>query len=348
MSVLNVDPVARIEDLVVWSDELVQQRSPGDREPLRLLLRDIAALYVHVARHREQPVAHRERIQAAARTAGVAGDELREVVRRLTDEAIRRTPEPAPLLAAAHAVLADLACAGPPRLARVRRLLNGEPPEREIRLPAPEYTVVVFRAGQLGPAGVAGLLAELDGQLVDGQEVLAGCHGDHAVLLVPGSTGEQRVRRLVADLLPSPLCAAMATCGPSTLTAGYDQAANVLALALAAARGPGLYGIDDFLMEYAAMRDPAVSARLVAIVRPLLGSDRLYETLTAFVRCGHNRGRTARELFVHRTTVDYRIRRIAEITGYDPTSGQGGQVLAAAVTIFALRAQRTAKNEREG
>jgi DNA-binding PucR family transcriptional regulator len=73
----------------------------------------------------------------------------------------------------------------------------------------------------------------------------------------------------------------------------------------------------------------------------LLSCERLYETLKAFVRCGHNRARTARELFIHRTTMDYRIRRIEEITGYDPASGRGSQVLAAAVTLFSLRGAHT-------
>lgn len=131
--------------------------------------------------------------------------------------------------------------------------------------------------------------------------------------------------------------AAFAGAARDLLRAGHREATDVLDLALAAERGPGLYGVDDFLVEYAAMRDPAVAAKLVAIVRPLIGSDRLFETLRAFVRCGHNRGRTARELCVHRTTVDYRIRRIEELTGKDPAFGRGSQVLSVAVTLFVLQ-----------
>jgi len=185
------------------------------------------------------------------------------------------------------------------------------------------------------------LLAELDGRPIAGHELLAGRYRGHAVLLVPGNGGEQHARRILADVelrLGRPLHAAFACCDRDVVPAGYREAAQVLGLVLAAEREPGLYEVDDFLFEYAALRDPAVAAKLVAVVRPLLDSDRLYETLKTFVRCGHNRGRTARELCVHRTTVDYRIRRIEEITGHDPTCGRGRELLSVAAVLFALKA----------
>jgi PucR C-terminal helix-turn-helix domain len=197
---------------------------------------------------------------------------------------------------------------------------------------AEAYTVVVFRVN-----GIAALLADLDGRPVAGHELVAGQLRGNAVLLVPGGLGEPCARRIVEEVelrLGRPLHATFACYGRDVLRAGHQEAADVLDLALAAGRAPGLYSVDDFLVEYAALRDPVVAAKLMAVVRPLVGSDRLYETLRTFVRCGHNRGRTARELRVHRTTVDYRIRRIEEITGYDPTFGRGSQVLSVAVTLF--------------
>lgn len=196
------------------------------------------------------------------------------------------------------------------------------------------YTVVVVDVPEHRRREATGLLAELDGRPADGREVLAGPYGGDGVILAPtGSSGS--ADRFVEGIgLNGRFYAATAYCGCDALATGFSEAKNLLALALAAERGPGLYDIDDFLVEYAALRDPVVSARLVAMVRSLLHSEGLYETLKAFVRCGHNRGRTARELFVHRTTLDYRIRRITEITGHDPTSGHGGKVLTAAVTLF--------------
>lgn len=343
MSVVDVDPRARIEDLVLWSEELVRAQDTEAWAPLRVLLRDIAELYVRVVAGRAEPLPSRDRIRAAARVAGAAGVAeglLREAIRSLTEEAIRRAPDPAALLDMSYLVLADcLAGMGSPQLTRVERLLNGERPERAVRMPADRYTMVVFRVRRQGRIAVIGLLAGLDGELVDGREVLAGCYGDNAVILVPGAAGAAHARRLIEDigvLLGGPLSAGMADCEPGTVVAGYGEAAKLLALAMAAGREPGIYAIDDFLMEYAAMRNPVVSERLLAIVRPLLSHAHLYQTLRAFIRYGHDRGRTAAELAIHRTTVDYRIRRITEITGHDPGSAKGGQLLAAAVTLAEL------------
>jgi hypothetical protein len=44
----------------------------------------------------------------------------------------------------------------------------------------------------------------------------------------------------------------------------------------------------------------------------------LLETLQAFFDCGLDRRRTAQQLHVHPNTLDYRLRRITELTGLDP------------------------------
>lgn len=284
----------------------------------------VATLFAGVRERGTISPRDRHRIRSTTRaaiTAGATETDLAEAVRRVGGEV-----EPA-LVEASYVVLADcLAAAGSRRLTRVHRLLRGDPPDE----PLPDTCeVVVFWIQERRRALVTGVLASLD--------VCAGACENHAVLVVTGSTDARRLVDDVGRVLGTPLCAATARCGRETLVDGYREAAKVLDLALAAEREPGLYRIDDFLIEYAAMCDPVVSARLMNIVRPLLTCDRLFETLKAFVRCGHNRARTARELFVHRTTVDYRIRRIEEITGYDPAGGRGSQVLAAAVTLFSLR-----------
>jgi DNA-binding PucR family transcriptional regulator len=43
----------------------------------------------------------------------------------------------------------------------------------------------------------------------------------------------------------------------------------------------------------------------------------MVKTLTAFLQCGGNYDITARELSVHRSTLKYRLQRIAEISGHD-------------------------------
>jgi DNA-binding PucR family transcriptional regulator len=84
------------------------------------------------------------------------------------------------------------------------------------------------------------------------------------------------------------------------------------------------------------VRDPLVSQRLVCVIQPLLGYDVLLETLEILIRTDFNRTNASRELFVHRSTLDYRIRRIDEVTGYNPMSSRGAHLLRAAMTVHAM------------
>lgn len=77
-----------------------------------------------------------------------------------------------------------------------------------------------------------------------------------------------------------------------------------------------LMGVEDsgLLREYVA-----------AVLAPLLDFDRTNETdYTGFLRtwlaCGCSAQRTAEQLFLHRNTVDYRLRRIEELLGLDLAS----------------------------
>lgn len=94
------------------------------------------------------------------------------------------------------------------------------------------------------------------------------------------------------------------------------------AAALAASQGPALirYGEPTSLD---ALRDPEGARALVAhVLGPLLDYDRehgaeLVSSLRAFLRCRRSWSRTAAALHLHRQTVVYRMRRVAELTGRD-------------------------------
>ncbi len=47
-----------------------------------------------------------------------------------------------------------------------------------------------------------------------------------------------------------------------------------------------------------------------------------YETLYAYLRHGLNKMSTAKDLFIHRNTIDYRVQKISEITNLDLTNGE--------------------------
>lgn len=119
-------------------------------------------------------------------------------------------------------------------------------------------------------------------------------------------------------------------------------AADVVALAAGSGAPAGVHRLEDFAVEYAVLRHPAIEAEMRRLIEPVLTGAGLAGTLRAFVRADGNRTRAAAELIVHRSTLDYRLKRIAQLTGYDPVKPAGMQVLSIAMTTThatAVRAQ---------
>jgi carbohydrate diacid regulator len=75
----------------------------------------------------------------------------------------------------------------------------------------------------------------------------------------------------------------------------------------------------------------------------LLGSlsEQLIETLQVFFDCSLNIQDAAEALYVHRNTMIYRLKRIKELTGYDPQQFKAAAALQMAVWIATERAERT-------
>ena len=86
----------------------------------------------------------------------------------------------------------------------------------------------------------------------------------------------------------------------------------------------GAIEVDGFLLELLLARSPDLADRLAGrVLGPLDAyaerrSSDLLETLEAFLACELDRRRTAQQLHVHPNTLDYRLRRIAELTGLEP------------------------------
>jgi DNA-binding PucR family transcriptional regulator len=81
---------------------------------------------------------------------------------------------------------------------------------------------------------------------------------------------------------------------------------------------------EEFVPELLLARSPDLAARISErVLGPLeayaerRGSG-LLETLEAFLDCGLDRRRTAKKLHVHPNTLDYRLRRVTELTGLEP------------------------------
>jgi hypothetical protein len=107
------------------------------------------------------------------------------------------------------------------------------------------------------------------------------------------------------------------------LAAALDDARLLIDLA----RREGIDGAveaDAFVLELLLARAPDLAGRLTeSVLGPLevyaeRRSSGLLETLEAFLACALDRRQAAERLHVHPNTLDYRLRRIAELTGLEP------------------------------
>jgi sugar diacid utilization regulator len=122
--------------------------------------------------------------------------------------------------------------------------------------------------------------------------------------------------------------------------AAAAAAGDVVALAVASDAPAGVHRLEDFAVEYAAMRHASVETEMRRLIEPVFAGPGLAETLRAFLRADGNRTRAAEALIVHRSTLDYRLKRIAQLTGYDPVKPAGMQVLAVSMTTSRAAAVR--------
>jgi DNA-binding PucR family transcriptional regulator len=125
-------------------------------------------------------------------------------------------------------------------------------------------------------------------------------------------------------------------------------ALSALRAAPAWPEAPRPAGADDLLPERALDGDPDARAALIAdVYEPLAGGGHaLLDTLTTYLEQGSSLEATARLLFVHTNTVRYRLRRVAELTDYQPSSGRDGFTLWVAIALGRLAAKRSEATHR--
>ncbi|MGW5381456.1 PucR family transcriptional regulator [Nocardia sp. NPDC003963] len=96
------------------------------------------------------------------------------------------------------------------------------------------------------------------------------------------------------------------------------RAHELLDLAQRLHRPPRLYRLADLAVEYQITRPGPARQRLATALDPLLSQPELLHTLATHLANDRNRQLTARVLYIHANTLDYRLRRIAQHTGLDP------------------------------
>ncbi|MFF8279110.1 PucR family transcriptional regulator [Streptomyces lateritius] len=139
-----------------------------------------------------------------------------------------------------------------------------------------------------------------------------------------GPGDRDRLSQLVVELgrmCGAEVLAAATAAPPEGVADAARLAGEVREVAEASGRGPGLYLLDDVLLEYQLSRPSPARDGLAALLHPLDTRPELLTTLRTFLACGLDRRRAAARLQVHPNTVDYRLRKATDLTGLDASRG---------------------------
>lgn len=194
-----------------------------------------------------------------------------------------------------------------------------------------------------GPTPTADLPTRLAGArrsaVRAGLDLLVGVQSERIVLVVGGVTDPHHS----AEVLTPWFGDGPVVHGPvsETLVDAHRSAREALSgLAAAAAwpRAPRPAHAQDLLPERALHGDRAAVEVLVQrVYTPLKAAgNSLLETVDAYCELGHSLEGTARELFIHANTVRYRLRRVSEVTGWDPLVPRDAYVLQTALAVGRL------------
>lgn len=176
------------------------------------------------------------------------------------------------------------------------------------------------------------------------RHTLAGIYGEQALAQVSDNGGtivlpesaipacppDELITRLSHALGSPVLAAAVTGSGPAIATVA-EQARELLDMVYRLGYQRGLYRFDELALEFQLTRRGPARQSLGALLDPLDAHPELLRTLECHIATEFNRRRTARALHVHTNTVDYRLQRIAKLTGIDPAEPAGFCRLRSAV-----------------
>ncbi len=170
-------------------------------------------------------------------------------------------------------------------------------------------------------------------------DALIGIQGDKVIAVLGADPRPEAVALALVDHFgPGPVVV-----GPSVREiseAGRSaRAAMAGMLAVPAwAKAPRPVLADDLLPERMLNGDHLARHSLIQdIYRPLVAAGTpLVDTLDEYITQGRSLEAAARELYVHPNTVRYRLRRISQVVGWDPTDAREGYVLQTALAVGRL------------
>ncbi|WP_083966933.1 PucR family transcriptional regulator [Demequina globuliformis] len=224
--------------------------------------------------------------------------------------------------------------------ALVRGEVDDDLPSRAAALgwkPGPTLVLVGLTDGALGEVQSADLRRTIRRSAPG---ALVGIHGEDLIVISRADEGHED---LVAALLPA-FGPGPVVRGPKAVTlievarATRAAVAGVIA-APAWSMAPRPVGADDLLPERVLVGDTAARERLVSIAYdPIVqAGGSLSETVATYLDCGRSLETAARTMFVHPNTVRYRLKKVAEMTGWDVLAHRDAHVLEMAFALGRLR-----------
>ncbi|MGH9001298.1 MAG: PucR family transcriptional regulator [Acidimicrobiia bacterium] len=161
-----------------------------------------------------------------------------------------------------------------------------------------------------------------------GVEAMAVPRAGSVVVLAESAARWEELYTTMREAARTPVHVAVgSTCDSvDAIPRSYEEAGLVLNLLRNESASGGLLTFDELGVSQLLFRIdkiPELRAFVARWLGPLLEYDsgrsnaELVRTLAAFLGCGCSYDQTAAELFVHKSTTRYRLRRIREVTGYD-------------------------------
>lgn len=201
---------------------------------------------------------------------------------------------------------------------------------------APPVAVAVGRSPGGESAAVLHVVYRLARRI--GVETIGGVHGDRLVVVIGGASDPfAATEKLLSGFGEGPVVV-----GPTvaTLEDATESARAAIAGFRAASAWPDAprpVEANDLLPERALAGDAEARRTLAALFGAVArAGGELLPTLDAFFNAGSVLESAARGLFVHPNTVRYRLKRVAEVTGYAPMTPRDAFVLRVALAIGRL------------
>ncbi|SNS47743.1 PucR C-terminal helix-turn-helix domain-containing protein [Micrococcales bacterium KH10] len=181
------------------------------------------------------------------------------------------------------------------------------------------------------------------------RDALVSIQGSRAVIVL-GGEGDlvAAAHQLLSRLGPGPVVIGPTAADLEDATRSAQAAIRGMEATPAWSHAPRPVLADDLLPERVLIGDPLARATLIASAyQPLReAGGTVLETLRAYLGTGRSLEGAARDLYVHPNTVRYRLRKVCEITGWDPLEPRESFVLHVALAVGELDSARTSFVEK--